>query len=244
MGEWFKDWFSSEEYLNVYQHRDDDDARKLLNLILSNVKLSANSKILDAACGAGRHSINLALKGFNVVGFDLSKQLLKKAAEEIRKKSVHVDLFCADIRKVYLKEKFDLIVNLFTSFGYFDNDVENFRFPEIAYSLLNKNGFYILDYLNERFVKKNLVAESAREVNGKLITEKRRIEKEKVIKEIFIHDGINVQHFLESVTLYPREKIIKEFENIGFKLEKYFGDYDGSSFDENNSKRLILFFRK
>jgi SAM-dependent methyltransferase len=244
MSQWYKDWFASEEYLNVYQHRNNEDAQKLIDLILSEVKLPANSKILDAACGAGRHSIYLRQRGFDVVGFDLSKTLLQKAKLDSENKSIRIDLFCADLRRVYLNTKFNLIINLFTSFGYFDSDEENFFFPHVTYDLLLAGGYYILDYMNKNFVLENLIPESNKVINNKYIVEKRRIENNRVIKEIKIIDGDVQKQFTESVKLYNDNEIITQLKRIGFNVAKIVGDYEGNIFDNKNSQRLIIFCKR
>lgn len=244
MENWFRDWFSSEEYLYVYQHRDDEDATKLLELILKQTNLTKQNSILDAACGAGRHSIYLASKGFNVFGFDLSKTLLFKAKENAKKRSVENNFVCADLRNICFRKKFDLIINLFTSFGYFKNDEENFRFINSAYHLLGKNGFYVLDYFNKNYLLANLTAENEKLIDGKIIIEKRKVVNNRVIKEIQIKNGLEEQNFIESVRLYSKIEIDIEFKKIGFTPVSVFGDYDGTNYDEQNSSRLILFFKK
>jgi len=244
MENWFKDWFSSEEYLSVYQHRDDEDATKLLELILKLTKLTQQNSILDAACGAGRHSIYLASKGFNVFGFDLSKTLLSKAKENAKKRSAENNFVCADLRNIYFRKKFDLIINLFTSFGYFENDEENFKFINTAYSLLNGNGYYVLDYFNKNYLLANLIAKNEKLIDRKIIIEKRKIVNDRIIKEIQIKNGLEEKRFIESVRLYSKTEIENEFKKIGFTLVSTFGDYDGNKYDEQNSSRLILFFKK
>ncbi len=244
MENWFRDWFSSEEYLDVYQHRDDEDATKLLELILEQTKITNQNSILDAACGAGRHSIYLASKGFNVIGFDLSKTLLSKAKENAKKRSVENNFVCADLRNICFRKRFDLIINLFTSFGYFNNDEENFKFINTAYRLLNENGFYVLDYFNKNYLLANLTAENEKLIDGKIIIEKRKVVNDRIIKEIQIKNGLEEQHFIESVRLYSKIEIDREFKKIGFIPVSVFGDYDGTNYDEQNSSRLILFFKK
>ena len=244
MKEWFRDWFSSEEYLQVYQHRDEDDAKSLSDLILANVNLEKNALILDAACGAGRHLINLSALGYRTIGFDLSLNLLKKARGEARAKSIDLNLFCSDIRRVGLKPGFDLVLNLFTSFGYFESDSENFKFIATAYRLLKPGGIYILDFLNIGHLKDNLLPESQRRIGKKTVVEKRRIENGRVIKEILIKENGKESKFKESVKLYSREVITGAFTGAGFHFLKIFGDYNGSGFEHGNSPRLILFFIK
>lgn len=242
--EWFRNWFNSHEYLEVYQHRDKEDARKLLSLIIQNTSLDKKSLILDAACGAGRHLIDLALNGYNAFGFDLSLNLLKRAKRDAAQKLVELNIFCSDIRNVALKAKFDLVVNLFTSFGYFNSDEENFSFVRTAYGLLSEGGIYVLDYLNSNYVSSNLVPESRKQIGNKLIIEKRIIAGERVVKEIVIGQDGSESSYFESVQLYSKEKIVDEFQKIGFTLQAVFGNYEGSKFYGNDSPRLILFFRK
>ncbi len=244
MENWFKEWFSSNEYLSVYQHRDEEDAEKLLELILSRIDLTNDSWILDAACGAGRHSLYLASKGFNVVGFDLSKNLLAEAKRKAQNNFLNIGLFCADFRNVVLQKKFDLILNLFTSFGYFLTDAENFSFAKSAYSLLNHRGIYLLDYFNANYLIRNLISETIREHDGKKIIERRKFENNRVVKEITIVNGGEENFYIESVQLYSKEEIITEFERIGFKVNEILGDYNGSKYNSEVSPRLILFFEK
>lgn len=242
--EWFRSWFSSDQYLEVYQHRDSEDARQLLRLILRNISLHSRSFVLDAACGAGRHLIDLAGKGYYAFGFDLSMTLLLKAKVEAYKKSVPINLFRADIRHIALKQKFDLVLNLFTSFGYFYTDSENFSFIKTAYDLLNNGGTYVLDYLNGKYLLKNLIPESRREMSGKTVIEKRKVDDGRVVKEITIKNDRFENSYVESVQIYSKEKIVDVFRETGFELLSVFGDYEGSTFDNENSPRLILFFKK
>lgn len=244
MKDWYKDWFSSELYLHVYSHRNDDDAENLCKLILASTKLQRNAKILDAACGAGRHSNRFSLLGFDVVGFDLSKTLLNNAVNSASQKKLNTKFFCSDIRNIPLKNKFDLIVNLFTSFGYFESDEENFSFIKHAYSLLDEKGFYVLDYFNERTLRENLIAQSEKNVNGNKIIEKREISGNRVVKEITVLSEDQNLKFYESVKLYSKKEILEKSMSYGFSVHNIYGDYLGNDFDENASNRIIVVFQK
>lgn len=244
MKSWFKDWFSSDNYLKVYDHRDFRDAEKLAQLILKSIPLSRDGKILDAACGAGRHSLIFAENGFNVTGFDLSSTLLLKAKEEAFERKLFLNLVRADIREIQFKTKFDLILNLFTSFGYFESDEENFRFVKNSIEFLNEDGFYVLDFLNKNFVENNLIAESYKNIDGIDIKESRKIENQRVIKKIVLKQDQLVNEFKEYVCLYGKDFIVKQFLKFGYKLVNSFGDYEGSEYCPKTSPRMILIFQK
>ncbi len=81
---WFEKWFSSKFYLDIYQHRDEEDARQMINLIQRSISVNTKAKVLDIACGSGRHSIELARRGFDVTGLDLSKFLIGEAKKALR----------------------------------------------------------------------------------------------------------------------------------------------------------------
>jgi len=244
MSEWFKDWFASEDYLNVYSHRNKKDADSLLKLILSNISIPQNASILDSACGNGRHSESLASLGYNVFAFDLSKTLLQIAQKNKLNNNSNVKYFCSDIRNIPLNKSFDVVLNLFTSFGYFKSDKENFAIVNFASKSLKKGGYFIFDYLNPIYVENNLVEYSEKISDKKKIIEKRKIQSGRVEKEIEIIDDKFKHRYFESVQLYSNQEILTMFENFGFHPLKNFGNFNGDVYNENRSERMIIVFEK
>ena len=242
--DWYKDWFNTPEYLNVYRHRNDDDSERIIGLLLLNIEIDSKAKILDAACGAGRHSINFAEKGYDVHGFDLSETLLKIARKEASEKDLDIHFSNADKRYFKTDEKFGLIVSLFTSFGYFYSDEENFAFPRNAFNMLKKNGYYVLDYLNKSYIEESLVKFSRKNIKDKEIIESREISEGRVIKKIEIRKNGEKKEFIESVKLYSYDEIKEKFQGIGYTVFKVFGNYSGSIFDHLTSERCIIIFKK
>ena len=243
MEPWFKEWFESPDYLTVYSHRDDEDAGKLTELILRNIKLSPNSKALDAGCGAGRYILKFTNAGFKTFGFDLSSTLLHKAKDALLEKGIPVNIFRSDIRNVSVKKEFHLVLNLFTSFGYFDSDEENFSFIKDAKEFLLPDGYYVFDYFNKNYLVNNLIPASSRETGAYSIKETRSIINERVVKQIEISSNGQVNKFEESVRIYDPSTIIRNFITNGYTLDKLFGNYDGDDFNELNSERFIAIFK-
>jgi len=242
--EWYKDWFASKDYLDVYRHRNSEDTENLIKLVLSNIIINDGASILDAACGAGRHSIKFAQKGFDVTGFDLSGTLLQIAIDEAEKRKIKINFQISDLRTFNSNIKFDLILSLFTSFGYFNTDEENFAFVRNAFQMLNENGYYVLDYLNKNYLEANLIEYTERKVDGKKIMEDRTIIDGRVVKKISIRKENQNDEYLESVKLYTADELINKFSNIGFKNNKMFGDYLGHNFNIETSERCIIIFQK
>ncbi|NLT49503.1 MAG: methyltransferase domain-containing protein [Ignavibacteria bacterium] len=242
MDKWFIEWFTSDEYSDVYAHRDEKDALNLVKLIAENIHTPKNSWLLDAACGSGRYLNEFSKLGFQSIGFDLSMPLLKKARETSSKTGNNFSLINADMRNVCINKKFDLILNVFTSFGYFYRDEENFKFINNSSLMIKNSGFFIFDYLNKNYVINNLIKYSQKIVNNKKIEEFREISDGRVIKKMTIGTESGIKEYFESVKLYSPEEIIEGFKSAGYRLVKKFGNYSGDKFDEELSERFIVFF--
>ncbi|MBZ0198654.1 MAG: class I SAM-dependent methyltransferase [Ignavibacteriaceae bacterium] len=244
MSEWYKEWFNTPEYLDVYRHRDDEDAVKLADLIFDVAKPKIGSAVLDMACGAGRHSIIFAKRGMHVTAFDLSDNLLKVAKESSDELNLQIEFLHADLRTFEVPNKFDLVLNLFTSFGYFETDEENFRVFKKAYNHLDEGGVFVFDYFNATYLKNNLVDESVETFNNTNLFQKRSITDGRVEKKIIIQKNGSSQEFTESVKMYDYSILITSLQKVGFKIMKTCGDFFGNKFDELTSSRVIIFVAK
>ena len=242
--EWFKQWFNSEEYLNVYQHRDKKDAKELLQLVLGHIDSAKVKTVFDMATGNGRHAILLASKGYEVTAVDLSEMLLDIAKKNAAKENLDIEFVHSDLRKYNPDKKFDLIINLFTSIGYFEKDEENFHLLNNAYDLLEDEGYFVLDYMNKNFVQNTLVPVSVDITDNSTITQNRFIKNERVIKEIIIEKEKSTEKYYESVRMFSYEEIKSTMEKIGFKILNTFGDFLGNPFELETSPRIIIISRK
>ncbi|UCH64565.1 MAG: class I SAM-dependent methyltransferase [Ignavibacterium sp.] len=242
--EWFKHWFNSKEYLKVYKHRDEKEAEELLELVLKNISIAENGNVLDLASGFGRHAILFAKRGFNVTAVDLSESLLSIAKDNAAAEGVNINFVHSDIRQFNPVVYYDLIVNLFTSIGYFEKDEENYFILRKVYDLLAQNGFFVLDYFNKNFVVKNLVAKTVEEIDDGTITQNRFIEGERIVKEITIDRKGKVNKFHESVRMFSSEELLNMIQKLGFNKLNVFGDFSGNPFELETSPRIIIIVNK
>jgi SAM-dependent methyltransferase len=196
------------------------------------------------ACGTGRHSILFAENGYSVTAVDLSKNLLKVAKESAETAGLNIDFVHSDLRSFCISSKFNLAVNLFTSFGYFEDECENFLILKNAYDHLFENGYFVIDFFNRRYIENNLIHESRDEIYDEKIIQKRSIEGNRVEKQIIIRKNGNEKYFHESVRMYCKEELIKAIKSEGFHIKKYFGDSSGKSFDLETSPRIIIIAQK
>ena len=181
---WFEDWFNTPYYHILYKDRDFVEAESFITNLTNNLQLPQHSKIIDLACGKGRHSVFLNKLGYNVLGVDLSTESISFAQKDFGKE--HLQFKIHDMRNELYPdvslEKVNAVFNLFTSFGYFDDENDNKKVFQSVKNVLEKDGIFILDFLNERFVKNTLVEESAINKGGIDFTIKKRIEEKFAIK--------------------------------------------------------------
>ncbi len=220
MTEWFEQWFG-EEYHDLYPHRDDEDARRAVALIRSIVTWGNGDRILDLACGPGRHAAELARWGGRVIGFDLSRAMLRRARARTAAPLVRGDMRALPFRM----GSFALAVNLFTSFGYFVDDDEHRRVVQQVVAALAPGGHFVLDYLNAEHVRRTLKVTERAAGPGVFVTRRIDTANRFVIKEIELRD--EGRRFQERVRLYGADELAALLTEAGLRVTSRFGDYDG-----------------
>ncbi len=235
--EWFEDWFDSPYYHILYGNRDMSEAEFFLNNLLKRYSPNNDWKIVDLACGKGRHSIYLNSLGFDVVGVDLSPQSIQEAkAFENERLKFEV----GDLRQLNLSSPFDIALNLFTSFAYFDSLETDALVLQQIKNCLKPNGYLLIDFFNANKVGCALVPHEVKEKQGILFDIRKRVEEGIIIKDIQFSDAGKNYHYQEKVQALQLAHFEQLFQETGFELVDVFGAYDLSGFDANQSDRLIL----
>ena len=236
---WFVSWFDSPYYHILYKERNFREAQIFMDNLTHYLNLPERAKVLDLACGKGRHSIYLNQLGFDVLGVDLSENsicIAKKNENETLHFKVH------DMR-VPFTEKFDAIFNLFTSFGYFKNDDDNLTTLIAIKDSLSEYGFGVIDFMNATHVIANLVADEVKTVDGIDFHIKRQHIDGHICKEIDFEDKGETFHFTEKVRALTLADFQELMEQAGIYLLDIFGDYKLKKFHKSESERLIMIFK-
>lgn len=234
MTEWFEEWFG-EEYLRLYPHRDDADAERAVALICRTIGLQPGWRVLDVACGAGRHARAFAGAGARCFGLDLSLTLLRLARQVTAAPLVRADMRVLPIRP----RSMDLTVNLFTSFGYFERDAEHTAALEEMISTLRPGGWFVIDFLNPVTVRRRLVPEETVELPGRTFQVSRSVSPDGryVCKSIRAPQG---RRYVERVRLFEPHQISNMLEAAGVSVRYRFGDYDASPLTPDAARTILV----
>lgn len=237
---WFENWFNSKYYHILYKNRDHKEAVFFLDNIIKNININ-NGRILDVACGKGRHAKYLNHLGFNVTGIDLSKNSIEFANKDSNE---NLKYFVHDMRSVFKKNHFDLVTNLFTSFGYFENQEDEQTTINAMSNNLKEGGLLLIDFMNVKKVISSLVKSESKEIDGIKFLIERKYDENHIIKKIIIKDqdsDLNFQEKVRALTLYDFDVMLKK---ANMKIVDLFGDYSLNEFNAIDSDRLIIISRK
>ena len=238
--EWFEDWFGSE-YLELYAHRNAESASAEVSWLTKELKLGTASRVLDVACGAGRHLSALMRISLHCFGGDLSMPLLKTAASS--DSWLEGRLLRYDMRSLpFANDSFDAVVSLFTSFGYFADDLQHLKSLKEIARILKPNGTFLFDFLNSTKTIRELVPETKRSQNGKLLIEKRsyNLNTRRIEKQIEIKTPTSEKNFIESVRAYSELEISDLFKQAGLKIIKQFGSLAGAPFNSEADRLIVI----
>lgn len=240
--EWFATWFDTPYYHILYKNRNDEEARAFIYKLVTSLNIPEQALCLDLACGKGRHAKYLNSIGLDVVGLDLSENSIQQAkAYENDRLTFDVH----DMREVYTTKKFDVVFNLFTSFGYFDDEAENLKVMNAVHQMLHEKGTFVIDFMNAEKVTASLVAKEEKEIDGIVFNISRSYDGKHIFKNIAFEDEQGQHH---SYTERVQALDVKTFERLltasNFDVQHVYGDYQLNPYVPSTSDRLILVAKK
>lgn len=236
--QWFTSWFNTPFYHILYKNRDASEAQSFMETLTTYLNITEDATILDLACGKGRHSVHLNSLGFDVTGLDLSEESIAHA-KNYSNERLHFEVH--DMSIPY-HTQFDAVFNLFTSFGYFENEADNLNTIKAIKANLKPNGIGVIDFMNTNYVLEHLVAEDIKHIDGIDFKQQRYKKEGYIVKDIqFTHEDQAYQ-FQERVKAFTLEDFTDMFEKAGIQLLDVFGDYKLKKYHPQTSERLIMIF--
>ncbi|MDQ3389696.1 MAG: class I SAM-dependent methyltransferase [Gemmatimonadota bacterium] len=236
--DWYERWFG-DEYLHLYPHRDQAEATRAVELVLGHLAPGVLGRALDLACGAGRHLADMRARGVQAFGLDLSEALLRLARAE------GLPVVKGDMRELpFADGSLSLVTSFFTSFGYFDDPLDDEAVVEAVRRVLRPSGTFALDYLNAARVRAELSPHDERELRGKHVVETRTLEENghRVVKRIEIRDaaGGAPRIYQERVRLYDAEELLALLARHGLGRAECYGDYGGAPLAPDSPRVIVI----
>lgn len=238
---WFEEWFDSPYYHLLYKNRDFIEAEYFISNILNYLVPKKNVKILDIACGKGRHAIFINKQGFSVDAFDLSENSIDEAKKS---ETATLKFYVNDIRLPLKPNFYQFAFNIFTSFGYFTDENDNQKSMDAIAKSLTKDGILVIDFLNSNFTAANLKTNETKKIENITFNITKKIENDFIVKHIKFKDNNTNFQFTERVKLLSLTDFKKYLTKAGLTIEATFGDYSLNPFNENYSERLIIIAKK
>lgn len=243
MPTWFEEWFDTKYYHQLYFERDTAEASAFIDLLISHLKPAPGSVMLDVACGTGRHSIQLASKGFDVTGIDLSRHSIEQAIP-LQHDQLH--FYIHDMRLPFRINYYDYAFNFFTSFGYFNTQREHDNAIRTIAQSLKKNGCLVMDYLNVHYAEDHMIHQSEKVIDGVSFLITKWYDESHFYKKIMVEDE-SLQEplvFMEKVAKFSLGDFTDMFAYHGLQIREIFGDYRFGRYDLRKSPRMIMIAEK
>ena len=234
-------WFDTIYYHILYQHRNEAEAQNFLRKLLSYLAVEPQARFIDLACGKGRHSHFLAHLGHEVLGIDLASQSIE-AARNLDPQNSKLRFEVHDLSLALNPDwgKFDHLLSLFTSFGYFESDQAHLQTLKHWRKAAKPNATLVLDFMNVRKVLNQLVLKETKEIQGLSFDLERRWENGYIVKDIHFRDGPNYHHHQERVRAYQVQDLKTLLAQAAWEVETVFGDYQLQPYQAETSDRCLI----
>jgi SAM-dependent methyltransferase len=242
---WYVDFFRSD-YLNVYGHMfTEERAEKESAFVASALDLKPGAQVLDLCCGQGRHSVQLAKRGLKVTGLDLNPDYVELAQQAAKANKVEIETVAADMREIPFADKFDAIVNMYSSFGYLESEAEDLKVLESAAKALKPGGQVLLDMLNREWAIDNYIPNDWHTgADGTLYVERRDLDL--ATSRMHVHfivvdpKGGRRESIGHLIRLYTLTEMTRLLERVGMRMTKVFGGFEGEEYAISTRRMIIL----
>jgi SAM-dependent methyltransferase len=243
---WYKTFFGTD-YLRIYSPflTPERTAREVASIIKL-LNLPPDSSILDLCCGAGRHALPLAQHGYRITGLDQNENFLHLAQSEAEAKGIEARWVQSDMRTIPFENEFDAVINIFTSFGYLEDENEDLRVLQQVRRALKPNGRFLLETVYQPRVLRNHIPHGIIRYNdGLIVLEERRLDllgsRNEIAITMLAPDGRRTEH-RQSIRIYTLTELVRMLAAVDIQVLEYYGDLDGSALTLDS--RLVILGQK
>jgi SAM-dependent methyltransferase len=238
-------WYENDDFWHTMAGRLFNDQRvdqgeEETDKILNHIDPPDNGRILDLCCGPGRHSLALARRGYRVTGVDRTREYLDRAEKSAAKEHLNVEFVHNDMREFCRENTYDAALNVFTSFGYFEDQNDDLKVLKNLAVSLKPGGRLIMDMIGKEVLARMFRPRDWYTIDSVTYLEERKLERHwSWIQNKWIRcDGATRQEFILSHRLYSAAELSSLLEQAGFQEIHFYGDYDGSAYD-HQAQRLV-----
>lgn len=238
------DNFYGEDYLKIYGDDLERRTQAEVEFIDSTLNLRPGAKVLDLLCGYGRHAILLGKLNYQVVGIETSPYLMDVGLKKIEEAKLKdkITLLKINPLEINFTNEFDAVINMYTSFGFYENDEQNFTLIQKSYNMLKPGGKFLLDLVNRERVMSLQPTKNWEEKEGFFVLEAYNFDHLRgraITRRIILSNGLRKEGYI-SIRLYTLAELKNSLENVGFKVAKVYGDYDGSLYTSQSPRMIPL----
>lgn len=239
---WYKTFFG-EDYLRIYSFLTPERTEREVDGIVRLLDLPPGSAILDLCCGHGRHALALAKQGYRVTGQDLSEVFLQHAQAEAEVQGVQVRWLQSDMRMIPFENEFDAVINIFTAFGYLENEDEDQQVLQQVHKALKPRGLFLLETMHREFLLRNFAAsEVSRHADGLIVLEERDFDlltSHSHVQVTMLSPDGQRREYAHSERIYTLTELARMLAMVGLHVKAYYGGLDGRQL-RLTSPRLVV----
>ena len=243
-------WHEQDTFWNnwapiMFHERRWEKAQEEVANIISLLNISETASVLDLCCGPGRHSLQLAQQGFSVTAVDRTKMYLERARKQAETEGLKIEFIEDDMRRFCRPDSFDVAINLFTSFGYFEDMSDDRQVAANVYRSLRDKGVFLIDIMGKEVLARIFRERDWYELDSIMVLEERKVCANWSWIEnrwLMIKDG-KMDEWKVSHRLYSAAELAALLSDCGFKAIDVYGDLTGTPYD-HTAKRLVLVAHK
>lgn len=247
-----KDWYKKIWTLDIKDQSWVEDTKRQVDFLIEKLELKGTDRILDLACGFGRHSLELARRGYDVTGVDITPEYIEYATKQAQTEKLNAGFICSDIRNVSFHNEFDVVLNMADgAIGYLENEEENLKIFRVISEALKPGGRHFMDIMNGSYAETHFPCKLW-DAGEKCLTLS-DFEWDKETKTLIYGqldypygEPLSKPEMTEGnpIRLYSLDEIKSIFFNLGMSVYDSYADYNGTLSADNEIQLMVCSKKK